>query len=74
MKLKGLKAMHDDLVKEQERIWSAVEDIFDLVTSVDEEGRVTRLEDLAIDAMHSSSLDSYLDKKGFEIKEEKEDE
>lgn len=71
VKLKGLRAMYDDLVQEQRRIWSAVEEIFDLVTEVsDDASDYFELKDLAFDAMHEKGgLDSYLKKKGFEVED-----
>jgi len=71
LKLKGLRAMHDDIVQEQERIWSAVEEILDLVTEKSEDAsEYFELQNIAVDAMHwKGGLDKFLKEKGFEVEE-----
>lgn len=64
LKLKGLRAMHDDLEKRREMVWDAVADIFDGVIGASEDENLN-LKDEAVDAMMTlQGLDDFLEDHG----------
>lgn len=72
LKLKGLQAIHDDLVSSQQDVWSSVASILDEVMEKKEDSSsITNIEDIATDSMFSEkSLEKLLDDKGIEIAED----
>lgn len=73
LKLKGLRAMHDDLEKRREMVWDAVADIFDGVIGASEDENLN-LKDEAVDAMMTlQGLDDFLEDHGVEVVDDDED-